>query len=251
MMGKENDTRELTPEERDRAAAEAEKARAEGKAALMQAEAEVAKLQQETRQVAALAEQAELGLDKHRHENERELEKRKRELADHQYHHVYKFTGPVDAGSVAKCVEQLTYWDRTEEPSDITIELFSPGGSVIPGMALFDHIVTMRAKGWKVTTVARGYAASMGGILLQAGDVRKMGKEAYILIHEVQAGAMGTMGEIEDEVEFLKKMQNRILGIFAERSTLTVTQLRNRWRRKNWWLDSDEALKLGIVDEIG
>jgi len=117
-------------------------------------------------------------------------------------------------------------------------------------MALFDHIVTMRANGWHVTTTARGYAASMAGILLQAGDVRTMGRQSYLLIHEVQAAAMGTMGEIEDEVEFLKKIQNRILSIFAERSRLTVPQLRRRWKRKNWWLDSDEALKLGIVDEV-
>jgi ATP-dependent Clp endopeptidase proteolytic subunit ClpP len=239
-----------TEAEEDRARAEAEKARAEAEAARLKAAAEATQARAEARRAEAEAMEIELRLAKGRHDRDREEEKRQKELVADHYHHVYRFTGQVDLASVQKCIDQLNYWDRTEAPSEFTLELFSPGGSVIPGMALFDHIVTMRAKGWHVTTTARGYAASMGGILLQAGDVRTMGKESYVLIHEVQAAAMGTMGEIEDEVEFLKKMQARILAIFAERSKLSVTQLRNRWKRKNWWLDSDEAVKLGIVDEV-
>jgi len=244
------DDRVPTEAEEEKARAEAEKARAEADAARIKAAAEAEKAQAEARKAAAEAQEVELRLVKAAIERDRENEKREKELVGDHYHHVYRFTGVVDLANVQKCIDQLNHWDRTEEPGRLTIELFSPGGGVIQGMALFDHIVTMRAKGWHVTTTARGYAASMGGVLLQAGDVRTMGRESYILIHEVQAAAMGTMGEIEDEVEFLKKIQTRILSIFAERSKLSVTQLRNRWKRKNWWLDSDEALKLGIVDEV-
>lgn len=243
--------KELHPSEVDRHYAEAEKFRAESEAALMVAKSEARKNAAEAAKLKAEADELALKVRKLQYDSDREDEKRRKELTADQHHHVYKFAGPVDSGSVSKCRDQLDYWDRTEEPGKLTLEFFSPGGSVIPGMALFDHIVTMRAKGWHVTTVSRGYSASMGGILLQAGDVRKMGKEAYILIHEVQAAAMGTMGEIEDEIEFLRKMQQRILRIFADRSNLTVGQLKRRWTRKNWWLDSDEALKLGVVDEIG
>jgi len=239
-----------TEAEEERARAEAEKARAEAEAARLKGAAEADKARAEARKAAAEAQEVELRLVKASHERDRENEKRQKELVGDHYHHVYRFTGLIDSSSVQKCIDQLNHWDRTEDPGEFTIELFSPGGQVISGMALFDHIVTMRANGWHVTTTARGYAASMAGILLQAGDVRTMGRQSYLLIHEVQAAAMGTMGEIEDEVEFLKKIQNRILSIFAERSRLTVPQLRRRWKRKNWWLDSDEALKLGIVDEV-
>jgi ATP-dependent protease ClpP protease subunit len=100
--------------------------------------------------------------------------------------------------------------------------------------------------------VCRGYAASMGGILLQAGDVRVCGPESYILIHEISSGAVGKIGDLEDEVEFVKMIQKRVNDIFVARSggKVTATKLRNMYRRKDFWLDSTKALALGIVDEI-
>lgn len=71
-----------------------------------------------------------------------------------------------------------------------------------------------------------------------------------MLIHEVSFGAGGKIGEVEDEVAFVRKIQSRVLDIFAQRSTLTRRQIENRWRRKDWWLDSAEALKLAFVDEV-
>ena len=88
-----------------------------------------------------------------------------------------------------------------------------------------------------------------------------MGKEAYILIHEVSTWAGGKVGEIEDEYNFLKKISERVVGIFAERAKeagvngtashpITAAQVRKNWNRTDWWLDSTEALKLGIVDKL-
>jgi ATP-dependent protease ClpP protease subunit len=130
--------------------------------------------------------------------------------------------------------------------------LFSPGGSVFAGMVLFDHIVAMREKGWHFTTISRGYAASMGGILLQAGDVRVCGPESYILIHEISTGAVGKIGELEDTVEFTNMIQKRVNDIFVSRSggKVTSSKLRAMYRRKDFWLDSSKSLSLGIVDEI-
>ncbi len=90
----------------------------------------------------------------------------------------------------------------------------------------------------------------MAGILLQAGDVRTMGRESWLLIHQAAFSALGSTYEIEDRVEWVKRIQDRILDIFADRSKLTKAQIRRRWHRKDWWIDSDEALKLGLVDEL-
>jgi ATP-dependent protease ClpP protease subunit len=128
-------------------------------------------------------------------------------------------------------------------------------------MDLFDFIMELRRENHYITTAARGYAASMGGILLQAGSKRVMGKEAYILIHEVSTWAGGKVGEIEDEYLFLKKISERVVGIFADRAKeagangtaskpITKAQIEKNWNRKDWWLDSAEALRLGIVDEL-
>lgn len=213
-------------------------------------DAKVAALNAKARNLNAEAEQFETFTAKTKLDLERDQEKRAKEKVSDYENRVYRFHEGVDNSSSEKCRARLAEWHRLDPNCDIEIEFYSPGGSVHAGMALFDAIQELRRAGHEVTTSTVGYAASMGGILLQAGDHRVMGKESYILIHEVQAAALGTMGEIDDEVTFLKMIQKRILKIFEDRSNLTYRQLKNRWERKNWWLDSDEALKLGIVDEV-
>lgn len=168
--------------------------------------------------------------------------------------HVYAFNGSVSGPTAQTCATALRQWVRLdkdkEKKSPIEIVFQSPGGEVIPGMALFDVIQQVRAAGHHVTTATIGYAASMAGILLQAGDVRVMGAESYILIHEISAGAMGKTSEIEDELAFLKKIQGRVIAIFVKRSNLSKAVIERKWRKKDWWIDSTEALKIGLVDEI-
>lgn len=171
-------------------------------------------------------------------------------LSQAKYQHVYHYTDAVDGGSSRRCMAQIDVWHHSDPTCTFEICFSSPGGSVIDGMALFDYILQMRAAGHVVITSTIGMAASMAGILLQAGDLRRMGRESYLLIHEVSFGAGGKIGEVEDEVKFVKKIQERVLKIFADRSRLSVAQLKTRWERKDWWLDSDEALRLGLIDEV-
>jgi ATP-dependent protease ClpP protease subunit len=55
---------------------------------------------------------------------------------------------------------------------------------------------------------------------------------------------------MHNTVEWVKKVQERILAIFASRSTMTVEEIRAKWNRRDWWISSDEALLLKLVDEI-
>jgi ATP-dependent Clp protease protease subunit len=220
---------------------EAEKAKLEAEAAAALADA---------RHKAAEAAVVEAELAKSEVARDKVLYERRMELAKDEFHHVFFFDMTVDSSSVDKCMEKLRAWHRNDPGCEIEVWFDSPGGQVRAGMRLFDYIRFLRREGHYVTTAATGYAASMAGILLQAGDKRIMARESYMLIHEIQAGAIGSMGELEDEMEFLKKIQARIIGIFAERSTLSAATIRAKWRRKNWWINSDEALKYGFVDEI-
>jgi ATP-dependent Clp protease protease subunit len=227
--------------------AEAAKLEAEALTAKLGAEraaVEIQKLAAETRAAACTADQAAINL-------ERERRKEVEMMADNKYHHVYHFTNQVNGGSVQACMERLAYWSRTEPGCAIELIFTSPGGSVIDGMALFDFIQQLRRAGHFITTRALGWAASMAGILLQAGDKRVMAKESYVLIHEISTGAVGKIGEIEDEVKFVKKIQGRILDIFAARANVKREYFAKHWKRQDWWLDSDEALKIGIIDEVG
>jgi len=126
----------------------------------------------------------------------------------------------------------------------------SPGGSIVDGMELFDFIQHLRNEGHKITTGTLGYAASMAGILLQAGDVRWMGHQAWVMIHRAAFGAIGKTFEIEDEVRYVKRIEDRILDVFTSRSHLSKLKIKRNWDRKDWWISSDEALELGLVDEV-
>lgn len=177
-------------------------------------------------------------------------ESRIRDLATDDRHRVYQFTEAVSASSVRLCLRTLSTWHRIDPDCKITLVFNSPGGSVIDGFALWDYLTELKKNGHHLTTVCRGMAASMAGILLQAGDVRVMGSESVLLVHEISFGAGGKIGEVEDEVAFAKMLTKRVLKIFAARTKMTEKQIDAKWRRTDWWLDSDEALKLGFCDEV-
>ncbi len=164
---------------------------------------------------------------------------------------IYSFNGSVSDSSANNCIQTLGQWQREDPSKPITVVFNSPGGSVTAGLALYDYIQAIRNNGSKVDTHSIGWAASMGGILLQAGEERIMGDHAYMLIHEVSSGAIGNTSELEDELKFVKRLQDRLLGILAARATLTKRQIERRWKRKDWWLDATEALEFGFIDRIG
>jgi ATP-dependent Clp protease protease subunit len=167
-------------------------------------------------------------------------------------HRIYNYFGTVDAGGVHSAIDVIGNWTRRPtENKNLTVVLNSPGGSVIHGLALYDFLEGLKGEGWRITTIARGMAASMGGVLLQVGDERIIGKNANLLIHEVSTLGIGKLSEIEDEIKFTKKLQERLLDILASRSTMTKEQIKNKWRRKDWWLGSEETLELGFADRIG
>ena len=147
-------------------------------------------------------------------------------------------------------MNKLTQWARRHPGCDIEIVFSSGGGSIIDGFVLFDFIQELRSRGHYVTTGSLGMAASMAGILLQAGDHRWIGHQAWLMIHRAAFGAIGKTFEIEDEVAWIKRIEARILDIFEKRSTLTKVKIKRNWDRKDWWISSDEALELGLVDEI-
>jgi ATP-dependent Clp protease, protease subunit len=215
-------------------------------------EAEAAAHHAAARKSTAEAREAELRAEKLAVELARERRKEDSELADNKYHHRYLFVGGVSTASVSACIEQLTRWSRQNPGCDIEIVFTSPGGSVIDGFVLFDFVRSLSRGGHRITTGCLGMAASMAGILLQMGDHRWVGQEGWVMIHRAAFGASGKTFEVEDEVEWVKRVEKRILSIFVNRSggKLTVEKIRRNWDRKDWWLTSDEALALGVVDEI-
>lgn len=217
--------------------------------------AEIRRLGEEARRLSAEADKAETDAAAARLYQEIRERDSKITDADDYYHHTLWFDQQVSAISVKDAIRTLRAWDRMDPNCDMTIVFNSPGGSVIHGMALYDEMVTLSKRGGgnhQLTTIVRGYAASMGGILLQAGDHRVCGAESYLMIHEISAGTGGKIGEIQDQVKFYEKICERVVDIFVGRSEGKTSKaaFKKGWTRQDWWLDSQDALKQGFVDEI-
>lgn len=170
--------------------------------------------------------------------------------ADPRAANVYTFYSAVEADTVQQCMAELGTWSRRGPGSEITVIFNSPGGSVLDGLALFDYLQQLKAIGHPVRTMALGRAASMGAVLLQAGTHRVIGRNAFLLIHEVSHQSVGKVSEMEDSVGFTKRLQQRLLAILAERCNLTEREIQRKWARKEWWVDAEEAVALGLADEL-
>ena len=213
-------------------------------------EAEVALKKAEAVKVEAEARKAEY----HAHEAELKYhetrQKYDRAQSLDEMNFLYRFDGTVDGGSVKQCMRRLTEWSRLKPKCDIEVVFSSPGGEIISGFELFDFIQELRVKGHHITTGSLGYAASMAGILLMAGDTRWIGHQSWMMIHRAAFGAWGKTFEVEDEVKFVKRIEERIVDIFTLRSNLSKLKIKRNWDRKDWWISADECLELNLVDKI-
>jgi ATP-dependent Clp endopeptidase proteolytic subunit ClpP len=163
---------------------------------------------------------------------------------------VLDFTSEVGYGNVRAAINTLAEWRQSDPGAPITIRLLTPGGDAIAGLAFYDYMRLLVNEGVEVTTMAIGMAASMGAVLLQGGSKRVITSSAMLMVHEVANIAAGKLSELVDEVKFAERIQNRLLDILADRSTLTARQIKRRWTRKDWWMDADEAVSLGFADEV-
>mgnify|MGYP003628129618 CR=1 FL=1 len=181
---------------------------------------------------------------------EKEQERRMKDKAQDEENFLYRFNGEVSGSTVRNCIGKLTEWSRISPKCKIEIIFSSPGGSIVDGFELFDHIICLRNNGHHITTGTLGMAASMAGVLLQAGDTRWIGQQSWLMIHRAAFGAWGKTYEIEDEVKFVRRIEERILDIFTSRSKLTTNKIKRNWDRKDWWISADEAVDCSLVDEV-
>lgn len=156
--------------------------------------------------------------------------------------------------TAVKYIGALIHWERRDPGEPISVLLNSPGGSMTHGLAIYDTIQRLRRKGHTVTTHGSGMVASMAAVLLQAGDTRILDQRAKLLIHEgsqtFSQNISISAAEMEDHQFLTKMLRNDVLSILAERATLTREELEEKWKRRDWYLDAEEALEYGFIDRV-
>lgn len=171
---------------------------------------------------------------------------------DYRNNHIV-ISGAISEPSVSIISEGIRrnvriYPDR----KNMVVELNTPGGEVIAGLALFDELQRLRSDGWHITTRVRGQAASMGIVLLQAGDVREIGANSFIMFHRAAFGALGKAFEVEDSLECTKMFEGRLIKILANRSKIGEEYFYDLFeKRKDEWYDPEKAVEIGLADRIG
>jgi ATP-dependent Clp protease protease subunit len=155
---------------------------------------------------------------------------------------------PID-DYVANIIQaQLLFLESVDAKKDIQIYLNTPGGSVYAGLGIYD---TMQYISSDVATICTGVAASMGAILLCAGEKGKRTalKHSRILIHQPMGGAQGQASDIEITAREISKLKKELYDIIANHSNHTYNKI---WKDadRDYWMTSEEAKKYGMIDEV-
>lgn len=153
----------------------------------------------------------------------------------------------IDSNLASEIVAKLLYLD-SESNEDITIYINSPGGEIASGLMIYDTIKFIKSD---VQTVSLGTSASMAAILLLSGTKgkRKILPNSTVMLHDLSGGAKGTFSDIMIEVQEMKKLHHKLFNIIKKYTNLTEEQI-NENLKNDFWLNSEEALKYGIVDSI-
>jgi ATP-dependent Clp protease protease subunit len=155
---------------------------------------------------------------------------------------------PID-DDVANIIQaQLLFLAAKDPGADITMYLNTPGGQVHSGLAIYD---TMQLVQPDVATVCTGMAASMGSVLLCAGQKGKRSAlpHSRVLIHQPLGGAQGQATEILIAAKEIEKTRTELFNIIAEHSGQPYEKVAADGER-DYWMTAQEALEYGMVDEI-
>jgi len=159
------------------------------------------------------------------------------------------FLGVPINDHVANIVQaQLLFLESVDNKKDIQIYLNTPGGSVYAGLGIYD---TMNYISSDVSTICTGMAASMGAVLLCAGEKGKRTalKHSRVLIHQPMGGASGQASDIEITAREIQKLKKELYDIISERSGQTYKKI---WKDsdRDYWMTAEEAKEYGMIEAI-
>ena len=155
---------------------------------------------------------------------------------------------PID-DDVANIIQaQLLFLASNDSHADITMYLNTPGGQVTSGLGIYD---TMQLVQPDVATVCTGMAASMGSVLLCAGQKGKRSAlpHSRVLIHQPLGGAQGQATEILIAAKEIEKTRTELFNIIAQHTGQPYEKVAKDGER-DYWMTAEEAKAYGMVDEI-
>ncbi len=157
-------------------------------------------------------------------------------------------SGEVEDHMANLIIAQMLFLESEDPDRDIHLYINSPGGVVTAGMAIYDTMQYLKAP---VSTICVGQAASMGALLLTAGEAGKRFAlpNARIMIHQPLGGFQGQATDIDIHAKEILRMRESLNGILAKHSGQDIEKIAADTERDNF-MDSETACNYGIIDSI-
>lgn len=157
-------------------------------------------------------------------------------------------TGGVEDYMASLITAQLLFLEAENPKKEISMYINSPGGVVTSGMAIYDTMQYIRAP---VATLCIGQAASMGSLLLAAGEsgMRFALPNARIMVHQPSGGFQGQASDIERHAQEILDMRARLNKIYVEHTGQTLRKIEDALERDTF-MTAEQAKDFGIVDEV-
>ncbi len=156
--------------------------------------------------------------------------------------------GPVNDSVANVIIAQLLFLSHQNSEKDIQLYINSPGGSVTAGMAIYD---TMEYVEPDVSTVCVGIAASMGAVLLSAGEKgKRFGlPNSEVMLHQVMGGVEGEAAKIEIAADHILKIRKKLNKILADNTGQPLKKIKKDTDR-DFYMSAEEAKEYGLIDKV-
>lgn len=157
-------------------------------------------------------------------------------------------TGPIEDNMASLVVAQLLYAEAENPKKEIAMYINSPGGVVTSGLAIYDTMQFIRPP---VATLCVGQAASMGSLLLCAGEpgMRYALPHSRIMVHQPSGGFQGQASDIERHAKEILSIRQRLNEVYAKHTGQPVQVIADALERDNF-MTSDAAKDFGLIDEV-
>jgi ATP-dependent Clp protease, protease subunit len=157
-------------------------------------------------------------------------------------------TGPIEDHMAASICMQLLFLEAENPKKEISMYINSPGGVVTAGMAIYDTMQFIRPQ---IATLCIGQAASMGSLLLCAGNkgLRYALPNARIMVHQPSGGFSGQASDIERHAEDIIKMKRRLNEVYVKHTGQPYDVI-ERTLDRDYFMTADQAKDFGLIDRV-
>jgi len=157
-------------------------------------------------------------------------------------------TGPIEDHMASLIIAQLLFLESENPKKEISMYINSPGGVVSAGLGIYDTMQYIRSP---VSTMCLGMAASMGSLLLTAGekDMRFAAPNARIMVHQPSGGFRGQASDIERHAANSQKIKRRLNEIYVHHTGRKYDEIESALDRDNF-MSAEEGLEFGLIDKV-